>query len=278
MDPQTDTVQVDAFGTLVCGVDRSPQSLVAARQAVTLGEEDATCWAVAACDTSLAFQAGIHMAEVSRDLLKASRTALDQASAELPGVRPILVQGREVAALLAAASNLEADLVSVGASGMSRGAGILFGSVATAMAHHAPCSVLIARDADRFPGVVLHADDGSRESLEAAAHASRIAARYDSTLVTLRVGEDGSGAEEVSEIAARHGLRPVLRVEQGSPARRIVEVADEVGAGLIAMGSRGRTGLAALGSVSERVTHRAGCSVLVVRRPAHPVFDDSTAR
>ena len=40
------------------------------------------------------------------------------------------------------------------------------------------------------------------------------------------------------------------------------------------MGSRGRTGLAALGSVSERVTHRASCSVLIVRRPSHPRRDD----
>jgi nucleotide-binding universal stress UspA family protein len=58
-------------------------------------------------------------------------------------------------------------------------------------------------------------------------------------------------------------------VEQGSPQRRIVELANETDAALIVMGSRGRTGLAALGSVSERVAHRASCSVLVVRCPTH---------
>ena len=73
------------------------------------------------------------------------------------------------------------------------------------------------------------------------------------------------------------GLEPVMRIEQGSPQRRIVEVANDVGASLIVIGSRGRTGLAALGSVSERVVHHAGYSVLIVRRAAHPVQEDATA-
>jgi nucleotide-binding universal stress UspA family protein len=60
-----------------------------------------------------------------------------------------------------------------------------------------------------------------------------------------------------------------MRVERGSPHRRLVEFANEAGAGVIVMGSRGRTGLAALGSVSERVTHHASCSVLIVRSGRH---------
>ena len=37
--------------------------------------------------------------------------------------------------------------------------------------------------------------------------------------------------------------------------------------------ARGLTGLRALGSVGERVAHHAPCSVLIVRRPAHPIAD-----
>lgn len=48
-------------------------------------------------------------------------------------MRPMLVQGKEVAGILAAVSNIEADLVCVGASGTSRPVGIVFGSLATAM-------------------------------------------------------------------------------------------------------------------------------------------------
>jgi nucleotide-binding universal stress UspA family protein len=37
---------------------------------------------------------------------------------------------------------------------------------------------------------------------------------------------------------------------------------------LLVVGSRGLHGIRALGSVSERVAHKAPCSVLVVRPPA----------
>lgn len=264
------------FGTVVCGIDNSPQSLEAARQALILGDEGAVYWGVSAWDPSLAFHAGIHMAEVKKALREEGEAALARLGEELSQVRPMLVEGREVAGLLAAVSNLEADLVCVGASGMSRPAGIVFGSVATAMAHHAPCPVLVARADRDFPSVILHADDGSPESLAAARVAARLATRRNpSTLVTLRVGEGhGDGVSgEAAEIIAAAGVEPVSKAEPGSPHRKIVEVANEIGASLIVMGSRGQTGLRALGSVSEHVTHRAECSVLVVRQPSHPQLD-----
>ena len=170
-----------------------------------------------------------------------------------------------------------ADLVAVGSHGNSRAAGILFGSVASAMTHHAPCSVLIAREPPaKFPGLILHANDGSPESNDAAQVAGELAARHGSTIVSLHVSDTGSGgvAEEAMTIIEQCGREPVIQVEHGSPHRRIVEVANETRAGLVVMGSRGQTGLAALGSVSEQVSHRAPCSVLIVRRPAHPTLDD----
>lgn len=274
--------QVDEtpYRTVVCGIDTSPQSMEAARQALALGDEDAAYWGVSAWDPSLSFHAGIHMAEVKKVLREEGESALARLAEELPQVRPMLVQGKEVAGLLAAISNLEADLVCVGASGTSRPAGIVFGSLATAMAHHAPCSVLVARANPDFPRVILHANDGSPESMAAARVAARLATRRDpTTLVTLCVGEGhGQGvSKETVEIMEIIGVEPVLKTEQGSPHRKIVEVANDVGASLIVMGSRGQTGVKALGSVSEHVTHRAGCSVLVVRQPSHPEFeqDDS---
>jgi nucleotide-binding universal stress UspA family protein len=73
---------------------------------------------------------------------------------KFPGVRPILIKERDVLAMLAAIADLKADLVCVGSHGTSRPAGVLFGSVASAMAHFAPCSVLVARQpsAQPFPG------------------------------------------------------------------------------------------------------------------------------
>ena len=54
----------------------------------------------------------------------------------------------------------------------------------------------------------------------------------------------------------------------GAPDREIVDLAEEIGAGLIVMGSRGLGGIrrALMGSVSDSVVRHAHCPVLVVRK------------
>jgi nucleotide-binding universal stress UspA family protein len=69
-----------------------------------------------------------------------------------------------------------------------------------------------------------------------------------------RVGQSGG---EVAEIHARIGR----------PDAEIVGLADELGAGLIVLGSRGLGSLrrALMGSVSDSVVRHAHCPVLIVR-------------
>jgi nucleotide-binding universal stress UspA family protein len=282
MDPDPPTMERSPeaaikLATVVCGVDSSPQSAEAARQTIAVADEGARLYAVAVWDPRLAMHAGFHASEVAVDLRQEATAALQRVRDDLPALEPILIRGNDVAGLLFAATNLEADLVAVASHGTSRPAGIIFGSVATAMVHHAPCCVLVAREPTEsggFPRVVLHAGDGSPDSIEAARLAGRIAAKHDATVVALHVrdGRDPGGgiAEEAVSITESCGREPVLEVADGPAHRRIVEVAHKVGASLILVGSRGLTGLKALGSVSERVAHRASCSVLVVRRPVPP--------
>lgn len=68
---------------------------------------------------------------------------------------------------------------------------------------------------------------------------------------------------------ARAGITIEHRLEYGDPASVILEVAQEIGADLIVMGTHGRTGLRRLlmGSVAERVVRKASCPVLTIRRP-----------
>lgn len=277
-DPATDSPI--GFEAVVCGVDSSPQSLEAIRQAVAMADEGARLWAVSVWDPGLAMHAGIHASTVAAELREEAASSLREARRELPAVDPVLIRGGDVAGLLAAATNLQADLLCVGSHGTSRPAGVMFGSVATAMVHYAPCCVLVARPADQEPTqpVILHAGDGSADSLDAARVAGRIAGRLGASVVTLNVGEgldrDAAIAAEAAALIEAGGPEPVVRLEAGSPHRRIVEVAGELDASLVVVGSRGRTGLKALGSVSERVAHRASCSVLVVRRPTHPTADE----
>jgi nucleotide-binding universal stress UspA family protein len=279
VEPQSEDEGAEAtisLDTVVCGVDTSPQSAVALHQAVQLADEGAQLWAVAAWDPRLATHPGSHAAEVKVDRQQAE-AALESAKRENAAVEAMLINGPDVAGLLAAVTNLQADLISVGSHGGSRAAGIVFGSVATAMVHHAPCCVLVAREVEAgpFPRLILHAGDGSPDSLDAARLAGSIAARHKAGVVTLHVGEGlerGAGvAEEAAAIIETGGGEPVIELETGSAPRRIVEVASRVRATLIVVGSRGLTGLKALGSVSEQVAHRASCSVLVVRRPTLPV-------
>ena len=59
------------------------------------------------------------------------------------------------------------------------------------------------------------------------------------------------------------------RLVSGLPAGRISEVAEEVSARMVVLGSRGRTGLEAvlLGSVAERVAQISPAPVVVVKAP-----------
>ena len=57
-------------------------------------------------------------------------------------------------------------------------------------------------------------------------------------------------------------------MRMGKAAAEIVELAEELGAGLVVVGSRGLGGVrrALMGSVSDSVVRHAHCPVLVVRR------------
>jgi nucleotide-binding universal stress UspA family protein len=181
-----------SFDTVVCGVDTSPESREGARQAATLAADGAQLWGVSVWDAGLAMHAGIHASRVMAELRNDSISTLRDAEEAIPGIRTILVKGPEVAGLLGAVANLEADLVAVGSRGNSRAAGVVFGSIATAMAHHVPCSVLIARPPARepFPSPILHAADGSAGSQDRPmrrARSRRDATRRSSACMSRRI-------------------------------------------------------------------------------------------
>jgi nucleotide-binding universal stress UspA family protein len=140
-------------------------------------------------------------------------------------------------------------------------AGIVLGSVATTAVHDASCSVLVARplsDAERFPRAIVVGVDGSEESARAAEVARALAARLGSE-VRVVVAEGGKGVDS----AAVDRIAPEAEVVPGKPVDVLLAAADD--ADLVVLGHRGLHGVKALGSVGERVVHRASCSVLVVR-------------
>jgi nucleotide-binding universal stress UspA family protein len=72
------------------------------------------------------------------------------------------------------------------------------------------------------------------------------------------------GAMDVAEAA---GVPATSYARQGDPADAILDVAEERRADLIVVGNKGMTGAKRflLGSVPNRVSHHAPCSVLIIR-------------
>ena len=158
-----------------------------------------------------------------------------------------------------------------------------------------------------FPTKILLATDGSREAELAARTAADLSQKTDSELHLIHVMDvakvglsmavlyseatDPEGIklpdpvlEEELEQRAKEGGREVLEAEvervrsaggtvahshlrMGEVEREIVHLAEDLGAGLVVMGSRGRGGIrrTLMGSVSDSVVCHAHCPVLVVR-------------
>ncbi|MDQ3920736.1 MAG: universal stress protein [Actinomycetota bacterium] len=145
-----------------------------------------------------------------------------------------------------------------------------------------------------FPTRILLATDGSEEATLAARTAIDIADKTGSELhiilVGLSVSYVGMGPLEIADIPgpaqeelnqegqrllnaqarwveANGGTVAEAHLRIGKPDEEIVSQAEELGAGLIVIGSRGVGGIrrALMGSVSDSVVRHAHCPVLVVR-------------
>jgi nucleotide-binding universal stress UspA family protein len=80
--------------------------------------------------------------------------------------------------------------------------------------------------------------------------------------------EDVSGTlERAAEEVRAAGLEVQTFAREGDPADAILDVAEERGSDLIVVGNKGMTGAKRflLGSVPNKVSHHAPCSVLIVR-------------
>jgi nucleotide-binding universal stress UspA family protein len=129
--------------------------------------------------------------------------------------------------------------------------------------------------------------DGSATAAEAVNEAAEIARRFDAKLVLLSAFQDSGGgpaAEQDIELQwssnssarvrtilerteaelRREGIECETRADEGDPAEVLLRLAGEVGADLLVIGNKGMK-RRVLGSVPNTVTHKAECSVLVVK-------------
>ena len=73
--------------------------------------------------------------------------------------------------------------------------------------------------------------------------------------------------EQVGEELKAQGIEVESHAREGDPADAILDVAEEKGADLIVVGNKGMTGAKRflLGSVPNKVSHHAPCSVMIIR-------------
>jgi nucleotide-binding universal stress UspA family protein len=235
--------------------------------------------------------------ETRHALVRAAQAVVDDAVRRLGKTGEArLVEGDPREAIITTAMDWDADLVVMGARGLSAVKEIFLGSVSLGVARHAPCPVLVCKGTPRSVRTLTVAHDGSPGAGAALRFVAALplspamrlrvvgiaqAIHYPATapdLVepTLRAviaqAEDerrrslkGTLAPELARLPGRVPVELVVSV--GIPARAIVEDADAAETDLLVVGARGLGAMKrlALGSVSESVLRHAGCPVLVVR-------------
>src|SRR5215211_1558561 len=131
--------------------------------------------------------------------------------------------------------------------------------------------------------------DGSETASEAVTRAAELAAGWGAALHlvsahTPHKAKVGAGAgpeatqwvtdpdykvdavlDKALDLAKAGGIEAKVHAPRGDPADALMKVAEREGADLIVVGNRGMTGARRLlGSVPNKVTHNANCSVLAV--------------
>jgi nucleotide-binding universal stress UspA family protein len=149
------------------------------------------------------------------------------------------------------------------------------------------------RESRVFKSIVV-GTDGSQTASEAVKQAVELAAQLKAKLELVSAYEPVSGQRlreertevpddvswmvnpredvdatlgEAAELAKEAGVEVETYARQGDPADAILDVAEEQSADLIIVGNKGMTGAKRflLGSVPNKVSHHAPCSVLIIR-------------
>jgi len=179
-------------------------------------------------------------------------------------------------------SKKDYDLIIMGARGKNEKDPYVLGSVAKKVIRHTTCPTLITKKVCSISNLLV-CIDGSEHSINALSYIVELAERIGSKITLLNVQERRSYvylspyAEAVfgelgrqilsnaSSAIGKEGLKAEKRVEFGVISNRIVEVAEKENHDLIILGSRGLGAVKRflLGSVSDKVSHKAKCSVLI---------------
>ena len=290
---------METSNDVVVGVDGSETSLAAAEQAAEEAALRGTGLRVvqALSWPSAPALPGVTVEGSAAEIFYSwAETSVDEAVSRARSVAPdVEVTGSvalgEVLPVLTELSG-SALLLVVGGKGKGGFKGLLLGSIATHLASHSRCPVLVVRGAAEPSGPIVAGVDGSAANRDAIAFAFAEASLRGADLVVAHTwsessapspvrrdpsgqyaGEPGELREErkalLSEALAGYAERyPDVHVEhhvvRGGAREGLVDASK--GARMLVVGARGHGGFTGmrLGSVSHAVLHHAHCPVVVV--------------
>lgn len=197
--------------------------------------------------------------------------------------------GRTSNQVIALGREIGAGLLVVGSRGLGTVRRILMGSQSEEIVHHAQIPVLVLADDSWPPKRVVVGEDFSDDAFKAGELAASIGKLYGATglivyshpdlpeippgetrsvvrnLLDMRERDEKMLDDRANELERLLGNKPEVRLSGDYPARVLLDASQEVRPTLVAVGSRGRAGIARtrLGSVSTKVVTAAHGPVLV---------------
>ena len=176
------------------------------------------------------------------------------------------------------------QVLSIGSRGLDALDRFMLGSASNYAIHHAPCSVVVVKEAPKPVRRILLAVDGSSASDKAVRFLLRhvnsapdgpdrepVRVTVIHVMPFLKYPELRQAGKQLvqryGEKVAKAGFQVGEAMKLGKPADEILQEAKRQKVDLIVTGAKGlgAFGRAVLGSVSTRVVQHAACSVLVVR-------------
>jgi nucleotide-binding universal stress UspA family protein len=178
--------------------------------------------------------------------------------------------------ILAEAEIYQPSLIVMGRKGSTRLSRLLMGSTTERVIGLSGCSVMIVpHNAVLNLEHILLAHDGSEYGEAAWREVIHLANLAKSEVIAVSVARDDRREidcklllQHLEASAERHAIPLQAVFLQGRPFEKIIATVEEERAGLVVLGSYGRTGLARffMGSVAKQVIGAVGCPVLVVKR------------
>lgn len=280
------------YRKILVAVDGSQTSLHALEESFKLAQNEGSWITVVSVipaytgDLDLVAVGNI-MAAMRKPCDEALRKAKEMADKHKVLVKTVCEEGEPYERIIDLAQAENCDLIVMGRRGLRRLERVLVGSVTARVIGYSPIDVLVVpRDTSVGFKKVLIATDGSKYSEAAEKKAIDFAKSYGGELIAISVVDVPSEfyaespktveelvnkakgyVEDVKRDAESSGVKAQMIVKEGEAYRIITETAKEAGAGIIVMGSHGRTGLKRLlmGSVTEKVIGHTPCPVLVVK-------------